>query len=204
MKYLSPHFLLILISFNIQTQKASPKSLFPPENYAPDYVIDWSKNHYKEKIAEFKNTPIGSDKIVMVGNSLTEGGGDWAKRLKNQNVVNRGISGDVTEGVLKRIGEICYYKPKAVFLLIGINDINGGNKTPEETFHNIFLIVQKIHEFSPHSKVYVQSLLPTVHESLKENITIVNQGLQSGAKSFNYSFIDIYTAFIDSNNLAIC
>ena len=38
------------------------------------------------------------------------------------NIVNRGISGDYTEGVLGRLNEVIYYKPIAVFLLIGLND----------------------------------------------------------------------------------
>lgn len=76
---------LWLASLNI---KVVPDSLFPPATYSPDYIIEWSKNHYKEKISEFKTKPIGRDKIVMVGNSLTEGGGDWSKLLNNSMLVN--------------------------------------------------------------------------------------------------------------------
>ena len=38
-------------------------------------------------------------------------------------LVNRGISGDFTNGVLARLEEITHYKPKAIFLLIGVNDL---------------------------------------------------------------------------------
>ena len=53
--------------------------------------------------------------IVFIGNSITELGGDWGKRLDCSSLKNRGISGDVTEGVLKRLGEITYVKPKKYF-----------------------------------------------------------------------------------------
>ena len=37
--------------------------------------------------------------IVFIGNSITEGDKDWEKKLGIRHVKNRGISGDVTDGV---------------------------------------------------------------------------------------------------------
>ena len=55
--------------------------------------------HYYKRFLQFMNEPaITSNDIVMLGNSLTEGGGDWGKRLGKDNVINRGISGDVALG----------------------------------------------------------------------------------------------------------
>ena len=182
-------------------ENQAPESAFPPSSYAPDYVIEWSKNHYREKIVEFKFSPIPQNAIVMIGNSLTEGGGDWAKRLDKMAVVNRGISGDVTEGVFRRLGEICFYKPKAIFLLIGINDINGGNKSSQETSTNIVKIVREIQALSPKTKIYVQSLLPTVHEHLKNAILTINQKLKKEAIVNKYTFVDVFSWFADEKGL---
>jgi acetyl esterase/lipase/lysophospholipase L1-like esterase len=179
----------------------APDSLFPPDRYAPGNVIEWSKNHYREKVTEFKRKPIGNDKIVMVGNSLTEGGKDWAKRLNSGSVVNRGISGDVAEGVLMRIDEICFYKPKAVFLLIGINDLNGGGKGPIEVYEEILLVIKRINHLSENSKVYVQSLLPTSFPNINQMITQVNHRLKVNENNKSYTFIDLYSRFIDKNGL---
>lgn len=179
----------------------APDSEFPPTSYSPENVIEWSKNHYKEKINEFKFRPIPNNSIVMLGNSLTEGGGDWAKKLENISVVNRGISGDVTEGVFNRLGEICFYKPKAIFLMIGINDINGGNKSPHETFSNIQKIVGKIRTLSPTTKIYVQSLLPTIHLSLKPNILYINRKLFFDSKLNQFTYIDLFSGFADENEI---
>ena len=60
--------------------------------------------------------------LFFKGNSLTEQAGDWSKRLNIATVKNRGIAGDITYGVLQRLNEIWYYKPTAVFILIGINE----------------------------------------------------------------------------------
>jgi lysophospholipase L1-like esterase/predicted esterase len=179
----------------------APDSLYPSAEYAPDYVIDWSKNHYKERIKEFKTEPILTDNIVMIGNSLTEGGKNWGSKLKNLKVVNRGISGDVTEGVLMRIGEVCFSKPKSIFLLIGINDINGGNKGAQETIDRIQRIVAKVHELSPKTKVYVQTILPTNYIKLVPTIAQINKALKEDAVEKNYKVIDIHALFADDKDL---
>ena len=36
-----------------------------------------AKKFYFERISEFKNEPIGKNKIVFLGNSIMQGGGNW-------------------------------------------------------------------------------------------------------------------------------
>ena len=79
------------------------------------------KEFYFKRCAEFDEVQIGFDKIVFLGDSITEGGGNWNNYFGTKSVVNRGISGDTTLGVLARLNEICFYKPISLFLLIGIN-----------------------------------------------------------------------------------
>jgi len=64
--------------------------------------------------------------VVMLGDSLTEGGGDWRDFFPDILVQNWGISGDTTEGVLQRLDEVIGRKPKVVAVLIGINDVRAG------------------------------------------------------------------------------
>ena len=85
----------------------------------------WNTEHYRERMAEFaKMRSIDATDIVMLGNSLTEFGGDWSKRLGFKHVRNRGIAGDNVDGVLNRLDAILSKKPKAILLMIGINDIS--------------------------------------------------------------------------------
>ena len=49
-------------------------------------------DHYYERLKTFRQEPsLDSESIVMLGNSLVEFGGDWAQRLGDTHVVNRGI-----------------------------------------------------------------------------------------------------------------
>ncbi|MBS1557477.1 MAG: hypothetical protein JST69_02015 [Bacteroidetes bacterium] len=162
-------------------------------------------NHYTQRYEFFKKEPIVTGGIVMLGNSITEMG-DWKKLLKNDSVINRGISGDVTFGVLHRLREITDRKPVKVFILIGINDLS--RNTPEEVvIENIFNIVTKIHGQSPQTRIYVQSILPT-NETFKnlnkiflgkaEHILTINGQLRKYASQIHYTFIDLHTAFSDN------
>ena len=64
-------------------------------------------DHYYKRFLQFMDEPaIGNKDIVMLGNSLTENGGDWAARLGNKNVRKRGIIGDEVMGVYDRLHQI--------------------------------------------------------------------------------------------------
>jgi lysophospholipase L1-like esterase len=162
--------------------------------------------HYVRRYQLFQKEPMATGRIVMVGNSITEGT-DWKVLLKDTTITNRGISGDVTFGVLNRLKEITDRKPKKLFLLIGVNDLS--RNTPDEVIiENIFKIVGKIHSQSPTTAVYVQSILPT-NESFKnlhknfagkgEHITIINNQLRNYTEMLKYTYVDLYSNFLDSD-----
>lgn len=189
---------LTCISFTFfSTAQSLPNSLYPPDTLSIRYHSAWTKAHYPEKIKEFKKAPLAVGDIVFLGNSITEQGGGWGKRLGWSNVKNRGISGDVTEGVLKRLGEITYVKPKAVFLLIGINDIFNNATSPEYVAGNIIDIAKTIRKASPHTKLYVQTILPTTTASIKEKIRQTNALLQKQARRKTYTLLNTYALFAD-------
>lgn len=69
--------------------------------------------------------PLKLNDIFFQGIVLPPMAFSWSERLNYSNIKNRGIGGgDTTDGVLARIDEIICFKPIAVFLLIGINDIS--------------------------------------------------------------------------------
>ena len=176
---------------------------------------------YNKKIDEFKINPIGEGKIVFLGNSITEAGGDWNVRFGTDNIVNRGISGDITEGVLSRLDEIIYYKPIAIFLLIGINDIFDANIpgrhkiTPEYVSNNIFSILETFLDKTPDTKIFIQTILPVNDKiyteengffpnhavPLSKQILDINSLLKEKSMSRPFMLIDLHSAFIDDNGL---
>src|SRR5688572_32636998 len=102
-------FCLLVFSLNILAQEVKIDSAIRPGSY-------------KSRLGFFKSYPNSKKDIIFLGNSITQGV-DWAELLQNKNARNRGISGDITYGVLERLGEITEGKPTKVFILIGINDI---------------------------------------------------------------------------------
>lgn len=60
--------------------------------------------------------------FVMLGDSIT-GRGDWKTLLEDEHILNLGVDGDTTSGILKRVQKIIELEPKIVFLMAGINDL---------------------------------------------------------------------------------
>ena len=193
--------------------------LYPSKNITIEYQQEWQINLYQNRITDFKKRPIGFKKIVFLGNSITEGAKSWNKRFNLRNLVNRGISGDITEGVLARLDEIYYYKPLAVFLLIGINDIFDSNIenreriTPKYVANNILRIAENIQKNSKYTKVYIQTVLPVdliKYKEIKGNmpshsidlnkqIIEINSILKLAQTNSNIKIIDLYEIFVDQN-----
>ena len=212
---------IVVAEENVQEKIKTLDSFYPEKNTSIKYQQEWQMNFYNERIKEFKNDPVGQNKIVFLGNSITEGGGDWSTRFDVKNIVNRGIGGDITEGVLNRLDKIIYYKPIAVFLLIGINDIFSADIpdrekiTPLYVSKNIFKIANQITSQSPSTKIFIQTILPINHEIYTEindgfpkhavplpiqinkiNSLIINNGLGN-----KYTIIDLHSAFVNKHGL---
>lgn len=164
-------------------------------------------DHYKARLAKFRTEPVVVDKIMFVGNSITEGG-NWRRLLKDSTVINRGISGDNTFGLLNRLDEIIRFKPTKLFLLIGVNDLSK-NIPNAATIENIFSIVSQLHAGSPKTKIYVQSLLPVnpgvkgfmTRFSKQSDIVEINGQLKKYADILKYEYLDIHSYFKDSKEM---
>ena len=176
------------------------------------YHNDWTRNYYPKRIQEFKKEPLEFGEIVFIGNSITEGGKDWSAKCGINHIRNRGIAGDVTDGVLQRLDEIIYFKPKAVFILIGINDLfslrhNEDNRalkydkvvpSPEYIAKNILKIAKTIQRKSPDTKIYVRTLLPSRREYIKQDILAVNEMIRKNEAKGYYQVVDLYAQFVDA------
>jgi lysophospholipase L1-like esterase len=178
-----------------------PVSAYPDSTLSIAAHSDFTKKHYPERIATFKQNPLDYEAIVFLGNSITEQGGDWALKLGIPKAFNRGISGDTTEGVLARLGEIIYSKPAKVFILIGINDLFHKEITPQQVHNNIIEIVNKIHSGSPNTEVYVQTILPTSTPSINKKVRLTNTRLVLSEKSEPYTLIKLYNHFVADDEL---
>lgn len=162
-------------------------------------------DHYYKRFLQFMDEPaITSKDIVMLGNSLTEGGKDWAERLGNKNVRNRGISGDNVMGIYDRLHQILPGHPAKLFLLIGVNDISQ-DSTTNGIISNIGMVIDRIRKESPDTRLYLQSLLP-INESFgrwkklegkSAMIPEINAGLEALAREKGITFVNLFPLFAE-------
>ena len=160
--------------------------------------------YYHQRVSFFNAMPVTKNEIVFLGNSITDGA-EWAQLFNDTRVINQGISGDVTAGVLHRLNAVTNRKPSKVFLLIGTNDLARGISA-DSAFKNIMLIADYIKQESPGTMLFVQSILP-VNEvygkfagHTKNTVVIrqLNERLKENAAAHQYQYIDLHTAFADS------
>ena len=102
--------------------------------------------------------PDTSNEIVFLGNSITSVG-KWQTLIPNKTVINKGLSGDLTKGILSRLPKIISKKPGKIFIMIGVNDIKIGTAIPSITA-NCRKMIQMIKAESPGTTIYMQSVLP--------------------------------------------
>ena len=126
--------------------------------------------------------------------------------MKIDNVKNRGISGDVTDGVLSRLGELIKYEPKSIFIMIGVNDLfnlyyRKEIPSPDYVINNLLKITTLLHEKLPNTKLYLQTLLPTARDFINEKIDIVNASIRIHQSDGTYSLIDLNPHFATDDGL---
>ncbi len=97
---------------------------------------------YKNRIAMFAESKFTSAKIVFFGNSLTFAG-DWNNLLGRDSIVNQGIGGDNTLGMLHRLQYVYQLHPKVCFVMAGINDIYA-DVPVEKIFENYKKIIDTL------------------------------------------------------------
>ena len=94
--------IVISISALGQTMQLTDKdkeALYPTKGVVSKYHTNWTKMHYIERIQEFKNNPLEMGEIVFIGNSITERGKNWAEKFNISHIRNRGIAGDIADGI---------------------------------------------------------------------------------------------------------
>lgn len=137
-------------------------------------------------------------KIILIGDSITSQF-DTSKHLPEFNIINAGIYGDNTTGVLARLWQdVITEHPDKVFLLIGTNDM-ALDKTNEEIFETIKAITNKINKELKLTKLYLTSILPTRNLSNRptERIIKLNINIKKLAEETENYYYDLFSLMID-------
>ncbi|MEY3321763.1 MAG: hypothetical protein RLZZ417_1346 [Bacteroidota bacterium] len=190
-------FLLTFFSFYILSAQDNRKTM------------DWANlSKYKELNANLMQGKSASDRVVLLGNSITEG---WVRErpdffAANPNLVGRGISGQTTPQMLLRFRQdVIHLKPKLVVLLCGINDIaqNTGPISQAEIMDNIISMT----ELAVANKIGVilSSVLPASDFPWRPGmdpgpkVVSLNAEIKKLAKDKGFIYLDYYTAMQDGN-----
>lgn len=168
-------------------------------------LTDWAHlKKYEQSNSELKkiNDP---DRVVFMGNSITEGWSNFDKDFFiNNPFVNRGIGGQTTPQMLIRFKpDVVNLNPKAVVILAGINDIAGntGPVTIENIAENIISMAEiaKANEI----KVFICSTLPAIDFPWSPGmepgpkVVKLNTILKNYCDSNNIPYVDYFSAMSD-------
>lgn len=148
--------------------------------------------------------------IVFLGDSIT----DFFRInefFHGKYVINRGIGGDTTDNILKRMPESVYdLSPSKVFILIGTNDLGNG-KSKDYIIGNISKIISGIRKNCPDAKIYLESIYPVSSARIKkikklivgkrsnDKIMSINKGLEKLADEHGIKYIDVYSHLVGSD-----
>lgn len=138
-------------------------------------------------------------RILFIGHSLIEFF-DWQERFPGHSAVNLGVAGETTEGLLARLEQIVRTNPSAdlLFLMTGLNNIAMDDFDFLDSYQ---LIIHKLSASYPKARIFVNSILPTLHEFIDNKaIENSNRDIRKIADESRAGYIDAYALFVDSNN----
>jgi lysophospholipase L1-like esterase len=167
---------------------------------------DWPDfARYRDSNAVVKSGPNPGDRVVFMGNSITD---FWINAspefFRENHYLDRGISGQTTPQMLVRFrADVISLKPRAVVLLCGINDIAGntGPSTLEMIEDNIASMAElaRAHKI----KVILCSVLPANAFPWRpeirpaEEVVNLNQWIKEYAKKNKMVYLDYYSSLVD-------
>lgn len=170
-----------------------------PAAYAqmPDQRPEFGAYYY-HRMTLFEALPNAPDEIIFLGDSITDGS-EWSELFGSPRIKNRGISGDVTEGVLYRLSEVTESDPSQIFIMIGVNDLARGISV-DSLLSNYSRIIDRIKLDSPNTEIFIQSILPvndaftrfSSHTDKTPQIKQSNTRLEALADDEGARFIDLF------------
>jgi lysophospholipase L1-like esterase len=164
--------------------------LYPQRSAGHLLVPEATLNHIKSRNAFFQHNRSEAA-VIMLGDSITEYGGDWSELLDTP-ALNRGIASDTAEGMLVRLDEVIGRRPKIVALMAGINEIRSG--VPVD------LVAARIEQIL--TKLKAANVQPVMQSTLltgaqldepNTNMSVIslNRALSQWCASQDFLFIDL-------------
>jgi lysophospholipase L1-like esterase len=191
-------FLLAAPAFAQETKKdAPPESATDPKSRGSD---DWWIRSHEQFLEKLKP---GTAEVIFFGDSITQGWGGggkpvWDRYYGPRKGVNLGIGGDRTQHVLWRLdhGELDGIHPKVAVVMIGTNNISANS--PDEIAAGIKLIVGRIRDRLPKTKVLLLGIFPRSQtpDARRDRVRAVNAQIKGLDDGQSVRFLDITSTFV--------
>ncbi|PMM04424.1 lysophospholipase [Vibrio splendidus] len=127
--------------------------------------------------------------LVMFGDSITEWA-PWTDIFRDISMVNRGLAGDTTTGMLRRIDTTLNVKPKLVCFMAGINDLAQGYDV-DHIYQNYIDMLKVWQEndirILVQSTLYVGSKL----QGLNPSVELLNRKISEYCSQQGIAFLDV-------------
>lgn len=150
------------------------------------------RNHRYDGFKVLKVTP---EHTVFVGNSITNMH-EWWEAFGNAKIINRGVSGAVSDEMLANLEGVVAGRPKQIFFMIGTNDLGtAGLDNAAHVARNVRATLKRCQAETPETKLYVQSILP----SRRRNLALqqeTNDSLKKICTEMNVTYIDLWNDLI--------
>ncbi|MFZ7088031.1 GDSL-type esterase/lipase family protein [Curtobacterium sp. RRHDQ10] len=138
--------------------------------------------------------------LLFLGDSITEQG-DWQTRFPDDRVMNLGVGGDTTDGVLARLDEVVAAAPEAIVLLIGTNDFGNQKASVEHVVRTVETILVDLRRDLPGVRLLLVSILPR-QAVFTARIIETNRHLRQFVATCHAQFLDLWPALADGDHLS--
>jgi lysophospholipase L1-like esterase len=199
----APRFAALVLGLHLGLSSAFAHSAVEPVPRTDKGWVDRQAS-FNAKVAS-----MGSKaQLLFIGDSITqgwegEGKEVWAKYYGHRNAINLGIGGDRTQHVLWRLdnGNLDGLKPKAAVVMIGTNNSNGEDNSPDQIVAGVRAIVDKLRTKLPETKVLLVAIFPR-----SENFSVqrgklaqINQALRRVADDQSVVWADFSHKFLNDD-----
>ncbi|MEZ9578640.1 MULTISPECIES: SGNH/GDSL hydrolase family protein [unclassified Vibrio] len=127
--------------------------------------------------------------LVMFGDSITEWA-PWADIFRDISMVNRGLAGDTTTGMLRRIDTTLNVKPKLVCFMAGINDLAQGYDV-DHIYQNYIDMLKVWQENDIRTLVQSTLYVGSKLQGLNPSVELLNSKLSEYCTQQGIAFLDV-------------
>jgi len=165
----------------------------------------YRKSRWDEVQKQYSRLKKKGHTSLFFGDSITA---NFTRNMPaSDSIVNMGIGGDFTRGLIWRIDNVIHFQPDNLFIMVGINDLVE-KVALSDVEANYEKIIDRIQAACPNTTIYVQSTLPTcrlkgtLNSSRTINIRVhsLNAFLEEMCVKKNIHFINLYPYFADEND----